>query len=49
MDSVDVVCVIDGDTFDVAFDNSTRKLRLLGIDALEYDQDGGMAAVGHLK
>ena len=43
--SVDVVRAIDGDTLVVAFDDSLRKLRLLGIDAPEYDQDGGMAAV----
>lgn len=49
MVSVDVVRVIDGDTLVVAFDDSLRKLRLLGIDAPEYDQDGGMAPVDHLK
>ena len=38
--SVDVVRVIDGDTLVIAFDDSLRKLRLLGIDAPEYDQDG---------
>ena len=47
--SVDVVRVIDGDTLVIAFDDSLRKLRLLGIDAPEYDQDGGMAPVDHLK
>ena len=43
--SVDVVRAIDGDTLVVTVDDSLRKLRRLGIDAPEYDQDGGMAAV----
>lgn len=43
--SVDVVRAIDGDTLVVTVDNSLRKLRRLGIDAPEYDPDGGMAAV----
>ena len=47
--SVDVIRVIDGDTLVVTVDDSQRKLRLLGIDAPKYDQDGGMAAVDHLK
>lgn len=47
--SVDVVRAIDGNTLVVTVDDSLRKLRLLGIDAPEYDQDGGMAAVDHLK
>lgn len=45
MVSVDVVRAIDGDTLVVTVDDSLRKLRRLGIDAPEYDQDGGMAAV----
>lgn len=47
--SVDVVRVIDGATLAVAFEDSQRKLCLFGIDAPEYDQDGGMAPVDHLK
>lgn len=43
--SVDVVRAIDGDTLVVTVDDSLRKLRRLGIDAPEYDQDGRMAAV----
>lgn len=43
--SVDVVRAIDGDTLVVTVDDSLRKLRRLGIDAPEYDPDGGMAAV----
>lgn len=43
--SVDVVRAIDGDTLVVTVDDSLRKLRRLEIDAPEYDQDGGMAAV----
>ena len=43
--SVDVVRAIDGDTLVVTVDDSLRKLRRLGIDAPEYDQDGGIAAV----
>ena len=39
------VRAIDGDTLVVTVDDSLRKLRRLGIDAPEYDQDGGMAAV----
>lgn len=39
--SVDVVRAIDGDTLVVTVDNSLRKLRRLGIDAPEYDPDGG--------
>ena len=38
--SVDVVRAIDGDTLVVTVDDSLRKLRRLGIDAPEYDQDG---------
>lgn len=47
--SVDVVRAIDGNTLVVTVDDSLRKLRLLGIDAPEYDQDGGMATIDHLK
>lgn len=43
--SVDVVRAIDGDTLVITVDDSLRKLRRQGIDAPEYDQDGGMAAV----
>lgn len=39
--SVDVVRAIDGDTLVVTVDDSLRKLRRLGIDAPEYDPDGG--------
>lgn len=47
--SVDVVRAIDGNTLVVTVDDSLRKLRLLGIDAPEYDQDGGMATIDHLE
>lgn len=41
---VDVVRVIDGDTVEIKTDGSLQRVRLLGIDAPEIDQEWGETA-----